>query len=294
MAETDTNMAGADGGMVEATGGDMDYHALLAALDWQVELGAIDPIGEMPVDRHALPDAGPRLEAWVRKAAPVAGAPGKADRVQPAPAHPAAPIPEADPVDEARAAAAAAQSLDALLAALDAYPHCSLRRGARSLVFSDGRPEARVMIVGEAPGADEDRLGKPFVGRAGQLLDRMLDAIGLDRAAPDAGRAVYITNVLPWRPPQNRDPTPEEVAMLKPFVERHIELADPDVLLLMGNISCHALLGRKGITRLRGTWAEAAGRPALPMFHPAYLLRNPAMKRHAWSDLLDVKARLRG
>lgn len=270
----------------------MDHAALLAALDWQAELGAIDAIGEVPVDRTALPDAGPRLEDWIRKNAAAGPAQGNAKPVAPAPTAPAL-VAEADPVQEAKTAAAGAATLAGLHAALDAYPHCALKQGARNLVFADGQAEARVMIVGEAPGADEDRQGKPFVGRAGQLLDRMLDAIGMDRAAPDAARAVYITNVLPWRPPQNRDPTPEEIAMLKPFVARHIELANPDILLLMGNISCHALMGRKGITRLRGTWTEVQGRPALPMFHPAYLLRNPAMKKHAWADLLAVQARLR-
>ena len=143
------------------------------------------------------------------------------------------------------------------------------------------------MLVGEAPGRDEDREGRPFVGRAGQLLDRMLAAIELSRS-----ENVYITNVLPWRPPQNRDPKPEEIAMMRPFLERHIELARPDVLVVMGNISCQALLGKRGITRLRGQWAEACGKPALPMFHPAYLLRNPAAKRQAWADLLALKARL--
>ena len=174
------------------------------------------------------------------------------------------------------------------------YPHCDLKMGARNLVFFDGNPAARVMIIGEAPGRDEDMQGKPFVGRAGQLLDRMLAAIGMARHADDPARAVYITNVLPWRPPQNRDPTPEEIAMLLPFVQRHVELVDPELVVLMGNTSCQAGLGRRGITRLRGTWTQAYGRPALPMFHPAGLLRNPHNKRHAWADLLELQARLEG
>ena len=149
------------------------------------------------------------------------------------------------------------------------------------------------MLVGEAPGRDEDIQGKPFVGRAGQLLDTMFAAIGMGRASPDPDHAIYITNVLPWRPPQNRDPKPEEIAMMLPFVERHIELAAPDLLVLIGNHACQALLGRRGITKLRGQWTEAAGRPALPMLHPAYLLRNPAAKREAWADLLELQAKLR-
>ena len=206
------------------------------------------------------------------------------------------PVPDAvevDPVAVARDAAAAANDLAALEAALGAYSFCELKKGAKSLVFSDGNPAARVMIIGEAPGRDEDIQGKPFVGRAGQLLDRMLDAIEMGRAHPDAERSVYITNILPWRPPQNRDPKPEEIAMMMPFVARHVELAGPDILVLMGNISCQALLGRRGITRLRGNWTEALGRPTLPMFHPAYLLRNPHAKREAWADLLMLQDRLR-
>jgi DNA polymerase len=173
-----------------------------------------------------------------------------------------------------------------------AFPHCPLKQGARQLVFADGRPGARVMIVGEAPGREEDEQGKPFVGRAGRLLDRMFAPVGLARDAPSPPEALYITNILPWRPPQNRDPRPEEIAMMTPFLERHVALAGPELLIAMGNISCQALLGRRGITRLRGTWAQALGLPCLPMFHPAYLLRNPAAKREAWADVLEVAARL--
>jgi uracil-DNA glycosylase len=150
------------------------------------------------------------------------------------------------------------------------------------------------MIVGEAPGREEDLEGRPFVGQAGQLLDRMLAAIGLARDATETGQAVYITNVLPWRPPQNRDPEVAEIAMMRPFLERHIALARPEVLVLMGNAACEALLQRKGILRLRGQWAEAEGLPVMPMTHPAYLLRNPAAKREAWADLLAIQDRLRG
>lgn len=189
-------------------------------------------------------------------------------------------------------AAAGAGTLDALKAALAAYPHCELRQGARNLVFADGTPGARVMVIGEAPGRDEDIAGRPFVGRAGQLLDRMFAAIGLARDNARADSALYITNVLPWRPPQNRDPSSAEIAMMRPFVARHVALAAPDVIVLMGNISCEAGLGQRRITRLRGTWAEAYGTPALPMLHPAYLLRNPPAKREAWADLLALKARL--
>ncbi|AZB61047.1 uracil-DNA glycosylase, partial [Cereibacter sphaeroides] len=183
-------------------------------------------------------------------------------------------------------------TLEALREAMAAYDHCDLKRGARNTVFSDGHPAARLMLIGEAPGREEDAAGRPFVGRAGQLLDRMFAAIGLSRTSPDAETALYITNVMPWRPPQNRDPSAEEVAMMTPFLARHVELAAPDLIVVTGNTACAALLGRTGITRLRGRWAEAWGRPVMPMCHPAYLLRNPEAKREAWADLLEVKARL--
>jgi DNA polymerase len=197
-----------------------------------------------------------------------------------------------DAVAEARAAAAAAADLPALAVAIAAYPHCELRRGARTTVFADGTPAARVLILGEAPGRDEDIEGRPFVGRAGVLLDRMFAAIGLTRHAPDPGAALYITNVSPWRPPGNRDPSAEEIAMLLPFVERHIALADPDVIVVMGNTPLFALTGTRGVLRARGSWGQALGRPLLPMTHPAYLLRTPLAKREAWADLLALRAHL--
>ncbi|MFB9148918.1 uracil-DNA glycosylase [Roseovarius ramblicola] len=258
----------------------------LASLAWQIELGATEAIGDAPVNRYELPDktarppAAPAAPAATPAAAQAAAAPG--------------PARDGDAVSAAQAAAASAATLDGLRAALGAYSHCDLRHGARNLVFADGDPAARVMIIGEAPGRDEDLQGRPFVGRAGQLLDRMFAAIGLSRGDADAGSALYITNISPWRPPQNRDPGREEIAMLRPFMERHVALAAPDLVVLMGNISCEAGLGRRGITRLRGQWAEAYGKPALPMFHPAYLLRNPAAKREAWADLLALRARLDG
>ena len=248
-----------------------------ALLEWQVELGVTDAILDAPVDRYQLEATKPKPQP---KAAPDAPPP----------------IPQPEEVDAvaiARATAAGAADLPALAAAMEAFEHCELKRGARNFVFADGNPAARVMIVGEAPGREEDRAGKPFVGRAGQLLDRMLAAIDLDRGAVDPAQAVYITNVLPWRPPSNRTPDKDEIAMMLPFLQRHIALANPDVIVLMGNTPCQALLGRTGITRMRGDWAEVMGRPALPMFHPAYLLRNPAAKREAWADLLLLKARLK-
>ncbi|MCZ0813224.1 MAG: uracil-DNA glycosylase [Pseudomonadota bacterium] len=261
------------------------HHAARALLDWQIELGATEAICDAPVDRYGLPASLPKPAA----AGAPAGAPAGAAAPRPAPA-----APDADPVAAARAAAGAADSLEALRAALASFEGCDLRRGARNLVFADGNADASVMIIGEAPGREEDREGRPFVGRAGQLLDRMLAAIGMARDATDPAKSVYITNILPWRPPQNRDPKPDEIAMMLPFMQRHVDLVAPDIIVLMGNISCQAGLGRRGITRLRGNWTESYGKPTLPMFHPAYLLRTPYAKREAWADLLELQARLRG
>jgi uracil-DNA glycosylase len=258
----------------------MDRHLARALLEWQVELGATEAIGDAPIDRLAAPSV-PR--AAMEPATP------------PVPAVPAAPAvaPAADPVAAAEAMAAAATDLPALHEALSAFPHCELRRGARNTVFADGNPAARVMLIGEGPGREEDARGLPFVGAAGQLLDRMFAAIGLSRASPDAEHALYITNAVPWRPPGNREPTAEEVAMLRPFLVRHVELAAPALIVLLGNTACHAVLDRRGIMRLRGQWTEALGRPCLPTLHPANLFRSPENKREVWADLLSLKARLR-
>ncbi|KMW58176.1 Uracil-DNA glycosylase, family 4 [Candidatus Rhodobacter oscarellae] len=262
---------------------ELSYHDALAALAWQVELGADEAILDAPLNRYDAPKQAPRPAA----PAPAMDAPGT-----PAGAQGAAPSGGPDAVESATHAAQV-DTLAALHQALAAFEHCELKRGARNTVFSDGYPAARVMIIGEAPGRDEDIQGKPFVGRAGQLLDRMFNCISMDRAKEDPAQALYITNILPWRPPQNRDPKPDEIAMMLPFMRRHIELVDPQLIVLMGNISCQAMLGRRGITRLRGAWQDVLGRPALPMFHPAYLLRNTHAKREAWADLLALQARLR-
>lgn len=249
-----------------------DFHTARALLEWQMELGADECIADAPVDRYALPDklakpAQPDAKPHLTK--------GPVKSV------------EQDPVAVAQQAADAAGTLEELREAMAAFDLCDLKRGARNLVFSDGIAGARVMIVGEAPGRDEDRIGKPFVGAAGQLLDKMLAAIGMGR--DHATAPVYITNTLPWRPPQDRDPKPAEIAMMKPFLLRHIALAEPEVVVVMGNWACQALLAKRGITRLRGNWEQVVDKPALPMCHPAYLLRNPEAKREAWADLLMLK-----
>jgi uracil-DNA glycosylase family 4 len=207
----------------------------------------------------------------------------------PAPRAAAPPPPDAA-VMAAREAARSAASLDELRSILDAFEGCSLKGSASRLVFADGTPKSRLMLVGEAPGAEEDRQGVPFVGRSGQLLDRMLAAIGLDRSQ------VYIANIVPWRPPGNRTPTPVETQICLPFVQRQIELCDPEVLITVGQPSTGALLGIQGIMKNRGRWFsyQTGSREirAMPMLHPAYLLRSPIGKRLAWRDLLAIKKAL--
>jgi DNA polymerase len=191
----------------------------------------------------------------------------------------------------ARDAAKSAKTLDELRAILDRFEGCGLRATATQLVFADGNPKARLMFVGEAPGAEEDVQGLPFVGRSGRLLDRMIAAIGLDRSS------VYIANIVPWRPPGNRTPTPQEAAICLPFLLRQIELVDPDILVCLGGPSGQTLLGFKdGIRRMRGKWFSfhtgTREIRAMATFHPAYLLRSPLEKRFAWRDFLAIKKAL--
>jgi uracil-DNA glycosylase family 4 len=258
---------------------DLDWDTAKALLEWQVELGATEAICDAPINRYELAATTPS------KAAP-------AQSHQSPRSAPAA-IEDIDCVALAQQMADAAPDLDVLRAALEDFDYCELRRGARNLVFADGSSVARVMVLTEPPSREEDRDGRPMVGDAGQLFDRMFAAIGMGRAHPDAARGIYISPILPWRPPQNRAPSEAEMAMMMPFLARHIALVDPDVIVLMGNAPCMALLGKRGITRLRGTWAQALGKPVLPMFDPAYLMQNPTAKREAWADLLALQAQLR-
>ena len=207
--------------------------------------------------------------------------------------HPAAPPAPDEATMAARDAAKRVATLDELRAVLDRFEGCALKATATQLVFADGNPQARLMFVGEAPGRDEDIEGLPFVGRSGKLLDRMLAAIGLDRTS------VYIANIVPWRPPGNRTPTPQESQICLPFISRQIELADPDILVCLGGPSAQTLLGiKEGITKTRGRWFTFnTGKReirAMPTFHPAFLLRSPLQKRFAWRDFLAVKKALAG
>ena len=273
-----------------------DAAALLAALRLQLDWGVDEALGEAPLDRLAAqpPTAAPPSPMPAPGASPPAAPPAGE-----APPKPRRPAPARLPQPAAPAAAelaAAAGSLEALREAI-AQVDTPLRETATNLVFADGQPAAPVMFIGEAPGADEDRQGKPFVGVSGQLLDRMLTSIGLDRHAADPGSAFYIANILPWRPPGNRNPTDAEVALFLPFVLRHIALVRPGRIVLLGGVSAKSLLRAKdGITRLRGRWHSldtANGPvPVLPTWHPAYLLRNPAAKKDAWADLLLLRRSL--
>lgn len=267
-----------------------------ALLAFYVEAGVSDALGDEPVNRYALSDTVP---ASVPREAPPQAREARPEprRELSPPAHAAAPssipLEDAQAAESAREIAARCTTLDELREALATFEGCPLRYTAKNLVFADGNPQARLMMIGEAPGRDEDLRGLPFVGRAGQLLDRMLASIGLDRSS------VYIINTLPWRPPGNRTPTPAEHAVCMPFVERHVELVNPDIVVLLGGVSAKQMLHTDtGIMRLRGKWASIkVGErevPALPTLHPAYLLRQPAQKRLAWRDLLSLKARLQG
>ena len=261
---------------------------LAALLRWYVDQGLDEAIGEEAVDRLA-----PAPPAPVAAAAPPARAPTP---LRPPVPLPRAPVPLESPqlVEDARALAERCTSLAELEAAVRAFEGCALKRTAKNTVFADGTAGAPVMIVGEAPGADEDRLGKPFVGVSGQLMDRMMAAIGLTREG-----GFYITNILFWRPPGNRTPTLAEQAMCLAFTRRHIELAKPRLLVLAGGVSAKAVLDTtEGIMRLRGKWAsyrlsDGSELPTLPTFHPAYLLRTPASKRQSWQDLLAIDRKLK-
>jgi DNA polymerase len=265
-----------------------DRSDAVRALAWQIAVGIDEAVGDEPIDRlnrpadkTAAPPIAQEIAAPMR-AMPVA-APSPMETPFGTPAVTAA----------ARDLAAAANTLDELKDAIANFEGLGLKATATNLVFADGNPQAPLMLIGEAPGAEEDRRALPFVGASGQLLDRMLAAIGRDRSN------CYITNIVNWRPPGNRKPSPAEMAMSLPFISRHIALVNPAVILLLGDTAAKTLTGRsEGITRLRGRWHDLAKPdsaetiPTLPSFHPAFLLRSPAQKREAWTDLLAIKARL--
>lgn len=295
-----------------ATAADINPQALAALLQFYAESGVDELCEDAAIDRFEQsakilqsrsrpkpqPDAAAQGTTGQQSIAkpPLASA-GDGRKSSAPPVLTAAPqasqltIPGAAAFEDARALAASANTIAELRAALEGFTGCNLRHSAKTLVFADGNPEADIMFIGEAPGREEDLQGMPFVGRAGQLLDRMLAAIGLSRDT------AYITNMIPWRPPGNRTPAAHEIELCRPFIERHIVLAQPKVLVMLGNVASKSLLDTdKGILSLRGTWmsrkAGDAEIPALPTLHPAYLLRNPAQKRLAWADFLSLRERL--
>lgn len=268
-----------------------DRTQLLRALEWQVAAGADEAIGDTARDRYAPPPVSAR----------------QTDAPQPLPAAFTNPTPDVPPAQgepapvpggEARSIAASIESLEELYAAIEAFDGCALKTTAKNTVIADGIAGAPVMLLGEAPGAEEDRQGKPFIGRSGQLLDLMLGSVGLSRQ-----ENAYISNIMFWRPPGNRNPSTEEIASCRPFVDRHIELIKPKVLVFLGAPAAQTLLGRsEGITKMRGRWFNfrIAGMeeqdmppiPAIATFHPAYLLRTPLQKRFVWQDMLAIRERL--
>ena len=278
-----------------------DRRDLLSLFDFHVAAGVDCALDETPHDRFAengqaaaepqaarLASNEGRVSSPRRISEPLA----RPVSVPPRPSRATTASPD-EAAAEARERAKNAATLAELEGLLAAFDGCALKSSAKTLVFADGNPEGRVMLVGEMPGADEDRVGKPFMGRSGQLLDRMLTAIGLDRSG------VYIANLVPWRPPGNRNPTPQEIAICKPFVERQIELANPDILVCLGGPAVQNLLGTKdGILKSRGRWFpyKARGREirALATLHPAYLLRQPLQKRLSWRDFRALRRALDG
>lgn len=242
--------------------------ALRSLLDWYAAVG---------VD---VPDVPPPAPVRAKRPVPSAKPTTPAKPVAAKEVAPAQPAPDLTKI----------KTLDALREAMNAFDAGPLGDGAKQVVFSRGNPEADIMVIGEAPGRDEDMHGKPFIGRAGQLLDRMLGAIAL---GPED---VYITNVVNWRPPSNRKPTPAEIEMCLPFLHRHIELAQPKLLLLVGGISMTAMTGQTGIMKNHGQWSDVMiggqSYPAMPLYHPAFLLRRPELKKEAWRDLLSLRARI--
>ena len=271
---------------------------LHAWLDWYRSMGVDEVIGERPLDwtQPAEIASGGRADPSPADHPVPRSAPSVSQATPPLVprAAPASPVLQsaASAAASARETAAACHDLAALEAAVGAFDGCALRETALNLCFADGGPRADVMLIGEAPGAEEDRLGRPFVGQSGKLLDRMLATIGLER------RSVYITNVIYWRPPGNRSPTQAEIAACQPFLERQIELLQPKVIVFLGGIAARGLLGvKEGVTKLRGrrlvyTAPDGTRIPAMVTFHPAFLLRQPGQKRLAWRDLLALRQRL--
>lgn len=241
----------------------MDQNSIHSIIRWYLDTGIDELIDNKVRDRFCETRSGQEVVSPSASAtAPVPGNAGTKDGQQ-------------------------CRTLEELRQALEAFDGCPLKHTAQNLVFGEGNPAADLMLIGEAPGAEEDRTGRPFVGTSGQLLDLMLSAIGINRTT------CYISNIIPWRPPGNRKPTSAEVISVMPFVEKHIDLVRPNIIALIGGTAASALLKRpEGITKLRGKWHEWRNYPVIALYHPAYLLRQPALKRQAWLDLISIHEKL--
>ncbi len=279
---------------------DLDQNQLIAALQWYVDSGVVDPLEDAPIDRTNVPEITPQpaISQQLQNA-----------NTQPTPQnHPMAQgaqttfLGKSDAYDEALKIAAQADTLDELREAILNFDGIAIKKTATNMVFADGNPKADIMVIGEAPGADEDRTGTPFVGVSGQLLDRILACIDISRTKEVADKSVYISNILNWRPPGNRTPNNAEIEVSLPFIEKHIQLIKPKIIILSGGVAAKALLeSGASISRLRKKWHDytpvtkeigAHKCLALATYHPSYLLRTPLQKKAVWSDMLMLKAKM--
>ncbi len=260
-----------------------DYHSALAALAWQLDMGVDEALGETPQSAYDLPDKAEWQKTAVRNVPavqPIAAAPAM---IQTSPSA---------AIDAAQLAAQQCQTLEDLRSAMQVFEHLEIKKGARSFVFGAGNPQAHIFIMGDGPNRDDEQSAKPFAGPAGQLLDNMFAAIGFGRENHDPVHALYTACALPWRTPHDRAPEADEIAIMRPFMQRQIELVAPQVVVLMGEAAMHMAQNLGSISRARGNWSAAFGVAAIPIFSPAFLLANVERKRQAWDDLLAIKARL--
>ncbi len=278
------------------------HKELLTALEWYVDQGVCDVVLDQVVDRTVIPDLPPMpvmSAGSVVSSAPASAAQTAARGMDAAPAF----LGASDAYEEAVKCAKGATTLEELHKAIADFDGIAIKKTATNMVFADGNPKASIMLIGEAPGADEDRLGKPFAGLSGQLLDKIVGCIGLSREEEDSQNAVYLSNILNWRPPGNRTPSPAEIEVSLPFIERHIQLVQPKIVVLWGGVAAKALLGRtESISRLRKSWHDYSAQtdglagnggdltiPALATYHPSYLLKTPQQKKAVWADMLMLQ-----
>ena len=278
----------------------MDQQAHIAALQWYLDNGVDEALSDEPVNYYEQ-SAPPKVPAMPKKQAGTGPAQSQPiSRETPPPLGAAPMLGASEARSEAVKLAKSAQNLEELEEAIADFEGIGLKKTATNLVFSDGNPKAKIMLIGEAPGADEDRQGKPFVGESGQMLDRIIECIGLSRTEDDPLKSIYISNLLNWRPPGNRTPAPGEIEVSMPFIERHIQIINPDILILCGGVPAKTLLGSgDGISKLRKKWHDykpqtseldqSRGMKAIATFHPTYLLRNPAQKKAVWADMLMIQ-----